>query len=83
MPTEIQLRVKPKIAATAELLEREVAFQLKISKNQIQHIEILKRSIDARQKAVKINLSIAVYIEDPFQENLPLLPDYKNVSHQK
>jgi uncharacterized FAD-dependent dehydrogenase len=83
MPTEIQLRVKPKIAATAELLEREVAFQLKISKNQIQHIEILKRSIDARQKTVKINLSIAVYIEDPFQENLPLLPDYKNVSHQK
>jgi uncharacterized FAD-dependent dehydrogenase len=83
MPTEIQLRVKPKIAATAELLKREVAFQLEISRNQIQHIEILKRSIDARQKAVKINLRVAVYIEEDFQENLPLLPDYKNVSHQK
>jgi uncharacterized FAD-dependent dehydrogenase len=83
MPKEIQLRVKPKIAATAELLKREVAFQLKISRNRIQHIEILKRSIDARQKAVKINLSVAVYLEEHFEDRPPLLPDYKNVSHQK
>lgn len=83
MPKEIQLRVKPKVACTAALLEKEVAFQLKISRDQIQHIEILKRSIDARQKAIKINLRLAVYIDDSYRENLPLLPNYKNVSLQK
>jgi hypothetical protein len=30
---------------------------------EIQHVAILKRSIDARQKAIKINLKVAVYLK--------------------
>jgi hypothetical protein len=36
---------------------------------EIQHVAILKRSIDARQKAIKINLKVAVYLKGTFKEN--------------
>ncbi|MFC2110442.1 NAD(P)/FAD-dependent oxidoreductase [Bacteroidota bacterium] len=80
MPQELQLQVKPKVAATESLLKREVAFKLKVAFDDIRHVEILKRSIDARQKSVKINLKVAVYIKENFEENLPDLPNYADVS---
>ncbi len=83
MPEEIQLRVSPKVASTKALLKREVAFKLKASFDEIRHVEILKRSIDARQSSVKINLKVAVYLEEDFEEILPQLPDYPNVSKQQ
>jgi uncharacterized protein len=83
MPQEIQLQVKPKVAATELLLKKEVGYKLKISFEKIRHVEILKRSIDARQKSVKINLRVAVYTEEDFEENLPQIPDYPNVSNKE
>ncbi|WP_152287600.1 NAD(P)/FAD-dependent oxidoreductase [Flavicella marina] len=80
MPQEIQLQVKPKVAATEWLLKKEVAYKLKVSSDDISHVEILKRSIDARQKAIKINLKVAVFIHEEFKEQLPQLPIYPNVS---
>ena len=83
MSQELQLQVKPKVAATEALLKREVAFKLKVGFDEIRHIEILKRSIDARQKAVKINLKVAVYIHEDFEQKLPELPDYPNVDNKE
>lgn len=83
MPKELQLQVKPKVAVTEWLLKKEVSSILKISSHDINHIEILKRSIDARQKSIKINLKIAVYIREKFEEELPKLPNYSNVSNQE
>lgn len=83
MLQELQLQVKPKVAATDLLLKKEVSYKLNVDVKTIKHVEILKRSIDARQKAVKINLKVAVYINENFEENLPNLPDYKNVSNQE
>tara|TARA_B100000809_G_scaffold266760_2_gene331299 strand:+ start:34290 stop:35834 length:1545 start_codon:yes stop_codon:yes gene_type:complete len=83
MPQELQLQVKPKVAATELLLKKEVSYILKIALKDIEHVEILKRSIDARQKSVKINLKVAVYINESFKENLPSIPNYPNVSNKK
>ncbi|WP_394758052.1 NAD(P)/FAD-dependent oxidoreductase, partial [Flavobacterium sp.] len=48
----------------------------------IQHISILKRSIDARQKAIKINLKVTVYLQgENFVEQKIQLPEYKDVSN--
>ena len=83
MPQELQLQVKPKVAATELLLKKEISYKLRVAIDDIQHIEILKRSIDARQRAVKINLKVAVYINEQFEENLPTIPDYPDVSNQQ
>src|SRR5690606_10539680 len=44
------------------------------------HIQILKRSIDARQKSIKINLKVLVFVNEDFTEIAIEKPDYKDVS---
>ena len=82
MPQELLLQVTPEIAANELLLKEYLSKQIKVSVNDIQHVSILKRSIDARQKSVKINLKVSIYLKgQPFQETKFQLPDYKNVSN--
>lgn len=84
MPRELLLQVTPEIAANDLLLKDYLSKQIKVPTNEIQHVAILKRSIDARQKAIKINLKVSIYLKgELFQENKIELPDYKNVSNAK
>jgi uncharacterized FAD-dependent dehydrogenase len=78
-----QLRVSPETAAKKQLLLKEVAHHSGIDSKEIRHIEILKRSIDARQKAVKINLKVDVYINENKQKESHDLPDYPNVKDKE
>ncbi|QSW87516.1 FAD-binding protein [Flavobacterium endoglycinae] len=81
MPRELLLQVTPEIAANDVLLKDYLSKQIKVSPNEIQHVSILKRSIDARQKAIKINLKVVIYLKgEPFQETKLELPNYKDVS---
>ncbi|WP_433813648.1 NAD(P)/FAD-dependent oxidoreductase [Flavobacterium johnsoniae] len=81
MPRELLLQVTPEIAANEILLKDYLSKQIKVSTQEIQHVSILKRSIDARQKAIKINLKVLIYLKgEPFQETKIELPIYKDVS---
>ena len=80
MQKEFQIQVTPEIAHNPELLNAFLSTEYGILKKDLQHVEILKRSIDARQKLIKINLKVAVYInEDPILTP-PELPKYEDVS---
>ena len=82
MPKELLLQVTPEIAANESLLKDHLSKQIKVSPKEIQHVSILKRSIDARQKAIKINLKVVIYLKgEPFQETKIELPIYKDVSN--
>ncbi|KAF2510835.1 FAD-dependent oxidoreductase [Flavobacterium zhairuonense] len=82
MPRELLLQVTPEIAANESLLKDYLSKQIKVSVQEIQHVSILKRSIDARQKAIKINLKVIIYLKgEPFQETKIELPIYKDVSN--
>jgi uncharacterized FAD-dependent dehydrogenase len=83
MPKELHLQVAPEVAAQMPLLIDHVAQQLHISAQDIKHIAIIKRSIDARQKSVKVNLKLAVYHNEEYIENAIPLPGYKNVANAK
>ncbi len=81
MQKEIQLRVFPEIAGQPQQLKTHVSKSIGIPEDQIRHIEILRRSIDARQKQVYINLKVQVFINEDFEEipvNLPDYPDVRN-----
>lgn len=81
MPKELLLQVTPEIAANESLLKDYLSKQIKVSVQEIQHVSILKRSIDARQKAIKINLKVLIYLKgEPFQDTKITLPEYKDVS---
>ena len=82
MPKELQFQVTPEVASNEILLANFVASLLKITVKEIQKIVVLKRSIDARQKAIKINLKATVYFEgEPFVSQKIELPAYKDITH--
>jgi len=84
MPKEILLQVPPETAVDDTLLKQHVSKFLAIALSDIQHITILKRSIDARQKAIKINLKVNVFFEgEPFTQQKIDLPNYENVSNAR
>jgi uncharacterized FAD-dependent dehydrogenase len=84
MPQELLLQVTPEIASSETLLKDYLSKQLKVNRNTIQHVLVLKRSIDARQKTIKINLKVVIYLEgELFQETKMQLPEYKNVANSQ
>ncbi len=83
MQQEFQLIVKPEIAQNIEQLKLFVARNKHLNIKNINHIEIVKRSIDARQKNVKINLIVRVFIQEEFTEHEIDLPNYKDVNKAK
>jgi uncharacterized FAD-dependent dehydrogenase len=81
MPREITTQVFPEVAANESLLQKHIANLLNTSANDIKKVVILKRSIDARQKSVKVNIKAVTYFaEDVFTENPIELPIYNDVS---
>ncbi len=81
MQKEIQIQVQPNIAHNKEQLLRIVARKVGFSFEEINHFEILKRSIDARKKNIKLNLRIKVFIGENFKETPLELPNFKNVEN--
>ncbi|WP_026706208.1 NAD(P)/FAD-dependent oxidoreductase [Flavobacterium soli] len=82
MSKELLIQVSPEVAANPILLKEHIGKLVQTSVKEIQHITILKRSIDARQKAIKINLKVVIFFEgEPIVERKIELPDYKNVSN--
>ena len=75
---EIQLRVLPKEASDKEILTQKVAYELGVKADTISHVQILKRSIDARKYPVFYQLKVAVYVGEEYKE--PIFEnDYQNV----
>jgi len=84
MPKELLILVAPEVAANDFLLKDHVAKMIRVTLSEVQHISIVKRSIDARQKAIKINLKLIVFFQgEPFSEQKIELPHYPNVANQK
>ena len=83
MQKELQLRVIPEVAGEEDQLRAYISKTTEIEARDINHIEILKRSIDARQKQVKINLKVRVFIGEAFEEDEVTPPKFENVSNKE
>lgn len=79
----IQLRVSPEVAATESLLRRTVAETLSVTVKAITEIRIRRRSIDARQRMIFVNLTLDVFLyEAPSEPEFEKI-EYGNVEHAK
>ncbi len=72
MTEEYQLRLLPEQAANEERIKRYISQEKGFDERTIKSVRILKRSIDARQRTIYVNLTIRAYInefpkEEPFQ----------------
>ena len=81
MQQEILLQLSPKDAADAASIQVELARHLAVQPKKISGFQILKKSIDARKRDIKINLKLKAFINEPFEElKIPgfNFPDVKN-----
>lgn len=79
MQRTLQLQVSPRTASSAPLLAEKIRAHLSLEKESPFQHKILKRSIDARSRTIRINLSVLVAVE----EELPCeeyVFDYRDVS---
>lgn len=74
----IDIRVTPRIAASIDLLKGYVADNKQIDRSRIHDLRIVRRSIDARQRDIFVNLHLQAAIDDDFQlpSGLPEAPSY-------
>ena len=78
MPKVVNLTLAPRIASDAKLYAPIVARELRVKETDIALLRIVKRSVDARRGALKVNLSIEAYIDNEEQPK-PLHFDYPSV----
>ena len=75
MATEtLETRVTPDVAYVPLRLQAAVSTRLGVDVNRITHIQVRRRSIDARQRNVMVNLSLEVFIDSKPEANLLDLP---------
>lgn len=81
MPETLDLRVDPATAATPALLAVRCARELHIGKDRIARVDITRRSIDARQRNVVVNLTVKVHIDTVDEEAVAFVPvEYRPVA---
>jgi uncharacterized FAD-dependent dehydrogenase len=80
MIKEYELQVLPEVAANAADLKQTIARKFGLPFNDISHVEIVRKSVDARKKPVKINLKVLVFVKEDFVEQAIEKPDIPDVS---
>lgn len=78
---EIAVITTPEAAFAPNKLKQVVAKKLKITEDSINNIRIIRKSIDARAKQIKVNLTVDVYTNEdtPIKEDTSFI--YKNVEN--
>jgi uncharacterized FAD-dependent dehydrogenase len=77
MTNEYQLRVLPQVAASADKLRKYIAEEQGLALGALKAVRILKRSIDARQRTIFVNLKVRVYVNE-----LPTEDEFEHVDYQ-
>lgn len=80
MPETLELRTDPATAATPALLAARCARELHIAKDRIARVDIVRRSIDARQRNVVVNLTVKVHVDTVDEAAVAFVPvEYRPV----
>ena len=80
MIQELQLRVLPQVAADSSQLKRYVSEEKGIAMGALKGVRILKRSIDARQRTIFVNLKVRLYINEQPTDDEYVRTEYPDVS---
>ena len=80
MIKELQLRIPPREASSLSSIKQIVAKELAVSADEVSSVRIVKRSIDARQRNIFVNLKVRAYINEQPEELQYIHTEYKDVS---
>ena len=79
MTQEYQIRVSPQVASQEEQIKRYIAEEYGFDVRTVTGVRILKRSIDARQRMIFVNLKVRVYVNEMPADDAYVHTDYPNV----
>lgn len=79
MIQEYQIRILPEQAASEESISRFLVTDKGINPKYITHVRVLKRSIDARQRTIYVNLKVRVYLNEQPEDEEFIRTEYQNV----
>lgn len=80
MIEEYQIRFLPEQAASEEGIKRYLSKEKGIDVRTLNQVRVLKRSIDARQRTIYVNLKVRAYINEFAQDDQYIHTEYPDVS---
>lgn len=80
MIQEYQIRILPEQAASEEGIKRYLAKEKGLDVRTLNQVRVLKRSIDARQRTIFVNLKVRAYINEFPQDDQYVHTKYPDVS---
>lgn len=80
MIQEYQIRILPEQAANEEGIKRYLAKEKGLDARILNKVRVLKRSIDARQRTIFVNLKVRAYINEMPQDDQYVHTEYPDVS---
>ena len=80
MIQEFQIRILPEQAASEEGIKRYLAKEKGLDVRTLNQVRVLKRSIDARQRTIFVNLKVRAYINEFPQDDQYVHTEYPDVS---
>lgn len=80
MIEEYQIRILPEQAASEEGIKRYLSKEKGIDVRTLNQVRVLKRSIDARQRTIYVNLKVRAYINEFVQDDQYIHTEYPDVS---
>lgn len=81
MIREFKIRVQPHMAANEGSVRRYIAEENGLDERTITAVRMIKRSIDARQRTVFVNLTLRAYINEQPSDDEYVRTEYHDVSH--
>src|ERR1700740_930044 len=82
MISSLNLSLSPSEAFSEHAIKNKTRLELGLSEKDELHIILQKRSIDSRQRNVKVNVTLQAFVNEPLQEE-KIKAAYKNVSDKK
>lgn len=80
MIEEYQIRILPEQEASEEGIKRYLSQEKGIDVRTLNQVRVLKRSIDARQRTIYVNLKVRAYINEFAQDDQYIHTEYPDVS---
>ena len=80
MIQEYQIRILPEQAASEEGIKRYLSREKGLDVRTLNQVRVLKRSIDARQRTIFVNLKVRAYINEMAQDDAYIHTEYLDVS---
>jgi uncharacterized FAD-dependent dehydrogenase len=83
MPVQVQISLSPEAAADEKAIRKISGTLAKLDPSDISRIRVIRRSVDARHKNIKINLTVEVFSHNEIAVPLinPFIP--RDVSKEK